>query len=122
MTGAVLMLAGAGAGAVGGITTPAAVSWYDIYATIVGVTNVQTITAITVPISITASRTGTGLFSYVKNGTVYPYTGAFGVSPGDALAWQMSGSSVSGVVTVTNATTSTTLATFNYTLTPFRFF
>ena len=123
MTGAVLALLGAGSGAGAGVTTPGALSWFDIYATIVGVTNNQTLTLITVPISITAAKTGAGTLYWIKNGAApVAYTGAFSVGAGDTLAWQMMGGSVSGVVTVTNATTATTLTTFNYTLLPFRLF
>ncbi len=120
MTGAVLALAGAGAGSAGGVVVPGALSWTNIFDFGAGSTNYQTLSAITVPISISASSTGAGLLHYIKNGTVAVYTGALNVSAGDTLAWLISNSGatgVSGTVTVFNQSNGgATLATFTYTV------
>jgi hypothetical protein len=121
VTGAVLAGLAGGVAPGGGTITPAAVSWTNIYDTDIGSTNVQTLSGFTAPISVTATRTGMGKIYYSLNGGYALYTGAFTVNHGDTLAWTMTTlgvgtGNVSGVLTVTNATASTTLQAISYTV------
>ncbi len=120
MTGAIAALVSNGAGGGGGgIVAPAALSWNDIYGEDSGSTQTCVITGITSPIQIAATKTGGAQLAYILNGTYAAYVGAFRVNPNDALGWSAISTSTadqSGVVTVTNTTTGTTLDTFNYTV------
>ena len=123
MTGAILTtIGGTGAGAGGGTVIPGAMNWTDCFGSIIAHTNSQTVTAITVPISLTAGASGGGILHYAINGTGHVYTGAFNVSAADGLIWSITNvgtASVSGTVTVENASSGmTVLDTFNYTVTP----
>jgi len=106
-----------GGGGGGGIV-PGALSWSNIYGRVAGDTNLQTISGITVPISIGAGHTGAGGLGYIKNGVASAYAGPFTVSAGDTLAWSILGDgddTVSGTVTVkNNSDGSATLASFTY--------
>jgi len=89
-----------------GVVIPGALEWSDIYGDIIASTGVQTLSLITVPISIAASATGSGILHYILNGSVHLYTGAFSVSSGDTLAWQINNfgpGGVSGTITITNS-------------------
>jgi hypothetical protein len=116
MTGAVMALAAGGASGAGGVTTPGALAWSAIYDTDSGTSNTQAFTLLTSPISVTASLSGGGTLYYNLNGSYQAYTGAFIVHAGDTLSWTISVGHLpkSGNLTVTNATTSTTLATIAY--------
>ena len=117
MTGMVLALATEGTAPGSGSTAPGATSWASIYGTDVAYDSPVTITGITVPISITASKSSTnGTILYQLNGNPYTYTGAFTVHPGDYLAWGISCAHIGtvGTLTVTNATTSTVLEAISY--------
>ncbi|MBA3811525.1 MAG: hypothetical protein H0X27_07770 [Caulobacteraceae bacterium] len=121
MTGAIAALIGKATGAAaGGTTTPTAVNWRDLYAAVLGATQIITLSGFTATISIAAAITGAGGLKAIKNGVITLYSGPFPVVAGDTLGWLVSnysGSAQSGVVTVTNATTNTTMDTFAYVLT-----
>jgi len=109
VTGAILAGLSGGVAIGGGsvVVTPA-VHWTAIYDTDFGSTNAQTLAGFTAPISITASRTGTGKISYSLNGTAHTYTGAFTAVAADVLVWIMATlgintGNVSGNLTVVNA-------------------
>ena len=122
MTGAVMTLAGAGAGASSGTTLPGAMAWANAYGVLYAPTNTLTFTLITVPISITAALSSGGVLYYTKNGAApVAYTGAFNVSVGDTLSWAISGNGVAGTATITNATRASVMSTFNYTVTAFSY-
>jgi hypothetical protein len=107
-----------GGGSVGSVA-PAAISWNDIYGEDSGSTQTALITGITAPIQLAASKTGGAELAYILNGIYVAYRGAFAVYPNDALGWSTISTSTadqSGVVTVTNVTSGTTLDTFNYTI------
>ena len=107
MAGAVCCLLDAGHGGGGaGVVIPGALEWTDAFGTVVVATNVQTLTLITVPISIVAGITGGGTLHYALNGVGHAYVGAFNVSAGDTLVWSVinvTASPVSGTINVTNA-------------------
>ena len=119
MTGALLMTVSAGnSSAVAGSIVPiSACAWNDIYGEDAGSTQAVTISGITGPIQIAASRTGLGVLSVIINGVYSAYTGPFLVRPGDTLAWAISLSGRvdrAGVVTVTNASAGSAISNFNY--------
>lgn len=119
MTGAHAALANAGgatASTFSNTPTPTPV-WADIYVHTFGSDAPVTIAGITVPISISMSRTGSGTIYYGLNGSFTNYSAPFTVNAGDLLQWGAKGSGTSGAITVTNATTSTVLDTINYTVT-----
>ena len=123
MTGALIaIVSNGGASGAGhaGVVAPSTLNWNDIYGEDSGSTQTLAVSGITAPIQIAATRTGSGNLSYVLNGAFINYSGAFTVRPGDSLAWAISLTGPvdrSGVVTVTNMTASTTLDSFNYTVT-----
>jgi len=130
MAGALMALAAGGTGGGGGgdgdVPSPTP-SWNDVYATNSGATNYQTISGITVPLTITATDTGGSLLYYSLNGQYNVYTGGFTVHAGDVLNWipqntpaeRASMTRLTGTVTITNVTDSNTvLDTFSYSLTP----
>ena len=116
MTGAVMALAAGGASGAGGVTTPGALAWGAIYDTDSGTSNTQAFTLLTSPISVSASLSGGGTLYYNLNGSYQAYTGAFTVHAGDTLSWTITVGHVAktGNLTVTNVTTTTTLATIAY--------
>ncbi len=122
MTGAAAMIAattGVAAAASGATFSPAPVYWNDIYAEDAGATQIVAITGTTAPIQVTASKTGGAQLNYILNGAYVGYGGPFVVHPNDTLGWSMISTSIadqSGVVTITNITTATTLASFSYTV------
>jgi hypothetical protein len=113
-----MALAGAGPGSStgGALTAP---MWTNIYGVDAGYTNNQTLTGFTGTLSISAANSGSGVLVYVLNGASTSYTGAFTAHPGDVLAWGVvvGLTTMSGTITVTNATTSTTLQAITYTVT-----
>lgn len=118
MAGAILATGGGsvGAGAGGGVVISPAPVWPNISDAIIGATGDQTISGISVPVSLTATMTGGGVLYYSLNdGTVINYAGAFTVHNGDKLNWLVAGSGVSGSVTVNNQSNGgATVATFTY--------
>ena len=117
MTGAITTLMGSGAGPGAGSTTISATNWVDLAATYSAANPPVTILGITVPVSITATKSSAGTLYYQLNGVTVAYTGAFNVRLNDLLAWQVNtvkGVTVAGTISVTNATTATLLQTFNY--------
>ncbi len=119
MTGAVLTLLGgataAGSGGGGVVET-----WANIYGGTIGANKPVTFSGLTGTLSISATITGTGQLGVGKNHLyTFGYTGAFNVSNGDTLYWYVvsPGGACSGTITITDATHSTTMATFTYTLT-----
>lgn len=122
MTGAIAVLlsnGSAGAGGSGNILTPSTLSWNDIYGEDSGSTQSSLVAGITSPIQVAANKTGGAQLAYILNGAYGAYAGAFTVHPNDTLGWATTSTSTadqSGVVTVTNTTTGTTLDTFNYTI------
>jgi hypothetical protein len=119
MTGVIAALAASG-GAGGGYTgTPGTVSWAHIFGLDSGANAPQTMSGITGAMKITASLTGAGILGYDLNGVSAYYAGAFLWPEGQTLSWSIDNggsTTVSGTVTVTNATAGTTLATFTYTV------
>jgi hypothetical protein len=117
MTGAVMTLAAAG-GVTGssGVTTPGSLAWTAIYDTDSGSTNTQAFTGLTSPIAVSAMLSGGGALYYNLNASYQPYAGAFAVRGGDTLSWALAAGHLSrtGLLTIVNATTSTTLATIAY--------
>jgi hypothetical protein len=119
---AALLGSGDGSGGGGGDVIPGALSWTNIFGSLIGHTNLQIFTGITVPIAISAGLGGgSGTLHYALNGIGKVYTGAFNVSAGDSVMWSVgniTGSPVSGTVTVENLSDSgTVLDTFTYTVT-----
>ena len=111
--------AAGGGGGGGGGDVPDALNWIDIYGVSYGATDTLTVSGITVPISISVTKSGSGTLSYSLNGTVFGYTGAFLVHVGDTLAWIMTTATIprSGTLTVVNVTdSSTTLKVINFSL------
>ena len=107
MAGAVLALMGAGSSAGGGGGSTGTLSWGTINGTIVGANAAQTISGITAAHSLTATISGPGALSTIKNGVTAAYTGAFSVSAGDTLAWQVVNNgkaTKAGTITVFDAT------------------
>ena len=123
VSGALLAIIGGGGGSGGsGTVIPGLLDWTNIFGSLIGHTNLQTLTGITVPISISAGLGGgSGTLNYTKNGVGARYTGAFNVEAGDNVMWSVgniTGSPVSGMVTVENLSDSgTVLDTFTYTVT-----
>jgi hypothetical protein len=119
MSGAMLALAGAGAA--GGYSgSPGAISWSNLTGIGGSSTNSVTLSGVTGAMSVTASQTGLGYLYYtVGSGALTRYAGAFLWPEGETLTWTMTaaGGSVSGTVSVTDATTSTSLGSFTYVLT-----
>ena len=118
MTGAILATLGSsGVGGGSGVVTPSPVLvWSDISGSLGGTTQVLTIAGITVPISISATKTGAAALYYNLNGAFLPYTGTFVVHVGDTLSWTLF-SAGAGTVTVLNPSNGgALLATFTYTL------
>ncbi len=123
-----MALSGAGTGSGGGggggggtiIPSPAPV-WSNCYGDAAVSTNTVTIAAITGPISVSATNSGTAGLFYSLNGGFTPYTGAFTVSAGDVLGWTIVNTGLSrktGTITVINVTNShSTMATFTYSVT-----
>ena len=106
-------------GLIGGGNVTGALAWNDIYGEDSGATQTLAVTGISHPIQVAATSTGSGLLSYLLNGVFAPYAGAFTVAPNDMLAWAISitgSADRSGIVTVTNASASTTISSFNYTV------
>ncbi len=118
MTGVIAAVLGGGiAAGGGGVFNAGPPAWNDIYGEDSGSTQTLAMTGITAPIQLTASRTGLGVLTYVLNGNYMPYTGAFTVNPNDTLAWAVSITGTidrSGVITVSNAATSSVVGSFNY--------
>jgi hypothetical protein len=122
MGGLALLAAGSGGGASSGSTTFSPTpTWSDIDDQGVGNNPPVTLSGIGGPVSISASNSGSGGLGYYLNDNFKPYTGAFTVNNGDTLSWQVQSGKhyYSGTITVTNATTSTTLSSFAYVLTAF---
>jgi hypothetical protein len=115
---AVLAAAGGASGVSGTVVPSPTPVWTSIYGFDSGATNVQTISGITSPISISAALSGGGTLFYTQNGAIKPYSGAFTVNAGDTLGWTVvfvTGGSVSGNITVTNISNgSATLAAIPY--------
>lgn len=99
--------------------TPNAVNWADISGATPQSNANQTISGIDATISISLGKTGSGILTYDLNGAGFTaYSGAFNVTNGQTLRFQLSGAGTSGTVTVTNDSDgSTTLDTFTYSLT-----
>jgi hypothetical protein len=120
VTGAVATTLGAGAGGGGGIVVPGPLAWSNIFDVGAGSTDTQTLTAITTPISISATLSGGGTAHSILNGSAAFYAGAFSVSAGDALAWLIVNAgpiAVAGTVTVANQSDGgAVLDTFTYTV------
>jgi hypothetical protein len=121
MTGAIAAIAGtAGQSAASGVVVPSPTPvWTSIYGYDYGVTNSQTISGISAPISISASNSGAATLFYVLNGVSTLYTGAFTARDGDVLAWSVAVglTGKSGTITVTNGSDGgATLATITYVL------
>jgi hypothetical protein len=106
----------AGGAASGSSGTAGAVSWANIFGLESGANAPQTLSGITGSITVSAAITGEGILGYILAGVWSAYTGAFVWPEGEALSWsvQTDGSTVSGSITVTNATDMTTLDTFTY--------
>lgn len=131
MSGALGALTGLGTGSGGGSSgsdvTPDAINWTDATGANFGVTNKQTISGINAPISLQVNRTGVALLYYIKNGASAVNVangGVVVVVDGDTLAWSIgtNGTSVSGVVTVTNQSDGgATVDTFNYDIFEFNY-
>jgi hypothetical protein len=122
VTGAIAVLAaspGPAAGGGGGVVTPTALSWNDIYGEDAGSTRTLLIRGITAPIQIAATKTGSARLAYILNGSYVAYSGAFTIQPNDAIGWSAISTSTedqSGLVTVTNITNGAELDTFGYTV------
>ena len=104
-------------GSATGAAVAGALAWNDIYGEDSGSTQALTVTGLAGPMQIVAARTGSGLLSYILNGAYAGYTGAFTVNTNDLLAWAISVTGAadrSGVVTVSDASTSAVLDSFNY--------
>lgn len=129
-----LVIAGVTAGQAGGtggggttaVTVPTpAVSWANQSASGAGRQTVtfpaQTFGGLTQPITLTLTFTGSGLFSYQKNGgawTAFTSGATLSVAAGDTLAFQAyADSTTSGTLTVTDTTAATVLSTPTYGLT-----
>lgn len=106
MSGAVILTAGMAQTAGGGGTViPNPLEWTDAFGSVVASTNVQTVSGISVPISVLASKSGGGVLHYAQNGTGAAYVGPILVNPGDTLVWtifNVGSLSVSGTITITN--------------------
>ena len=118
MSGAILATFGPGGGVGGGaapvITPNPALLWSDVSGSLVAATQALSVLAITVPISITMTKTGGGTVYYNRNGGSTLYTGAVTVNAGDTLGWSIFGAGA-GTVTVRNQTNAgAVLATFTY--------
>lgn len=119
MTGALAALMAKPPETSGGTTAPTGTDWRNVFGQSLASTQILTMAGFTATITITAAITGGAGLAYVKNGVARAYTGAFTVVAGDTLGWQVSNYGMtqqSGTVTVTNATVSTTMDTFNYVL------
>lgn len=108
MSGAVILSAGCAENASGGgVVIPGPLAWGNIYGDLIGHNNSQTLTLITTPISITATKSGGGTLGYSLNGGGATYAGAFNAAAGDTLAWSirnLAGTlTASGTVSVANA-------------------
>ena len=121
MTGAVMALAGSegSAGGGGGVIPSPTPAWSAIYDTDIGSTNLQTISGIGGPISVSVTPSGGGLPYYTLGSGLTPCTGAFTVRPGDALGLTvfavLGGGTVTGTLTVRNLSDGgTTLAVIAY--------
>jgi hypothetical protein len=121
MGGVLMLLEGGGGtsgggGGGGGGTTLDPLHWTNITGSFAGATNTQTISGITNPVSLSVVITGGATLRYDLNGTYANYTGAFNVVATDTLSWLVVsvGSAHAGTITVTNATTSTVVATISY--------
>jgi len=119
MSGAIAAMAACcGQSAASGVVIPSPTpAWSAIYGLDNGITNNQTISGITAPMSISAANSGGGTLIYILNGTSSLYTGAFTVHAGDVLAWSIAVglTTESGTITVTNASDGgATLATIAY--------
>jgi len=115
---AALSGAGGGASGGGGLGT---LSWANIYGSYAGSNPPLTIPAIPAAHTLTATKAGPGMLSYLLNGSSYAYSGGFAVHAGDALAWLVAssgGAGQSGSVTVNDASNGGALVgSFNYILT-----
>jgi hypothetical protein len=118
LSGILGALAAAGA-ALGSGGTPTTPEWTGIFGVDAAYTNNVTMAGYTGSILVSASRTGSGLLYYVLNGVTSAYSAPLTVPVGATLGWGINVpglSSVSGAVTVTDDTNSTTLATIAYTV------
>lgn len=113
-------------GAAASNLNPDPVNWTDTSApraVLPALTNGQTISGITEPITLTASLTGYATLRYSINEPsnlfTIEYTGGFTVNNGDVVRWGATSQFLitSGVVTIVNASTGLTLDTYNYTIT-----
>jgi len=117
MSGAIMALSGVGGGAGGGGGTLGALNWANIAGYQIGANAALTVSGISSPHSFTATLSGVGSLSYILNGTPTAYGGAFNVSAGATLAWQVGNggkATRSGTITVTDTTTGLVVDTFNY--------
>jgi hypothetical protein len=101
-------------------TAPTGLTWTNIFGFGAGQTNICTVAGLTGAISISLAITGGATLFVVHNGVQKAYTGAFKVLNGDTLGFVVQnpnvtgGGAMSGAITVTNATASTTIQTINY--------
>ncbi len=120
MSGVTAALAGAGGSGSGGGAL-GSMSWANIYGSYAGSNTPLTVSGISSAHTLTATKTGGGLLSYILNGSSYGYSGGFAVHPGDTLAWLVAssgGAGQSGTVTVNDASAGGALVdSFTYILT-----
>ncbi|HWE98691.1 MAG TPA: hypothetical protein VG248_02740 [Caulobacteraceae bacterium] len=117
MTGSLAALVGSKGSGAGYTGSPGAVTWANISGFNSGSNGVQTMSGITGSMSVTITNSGLGTVYYTLAGVTKPYAGAFAWANGQTLSWTIVNGGTSteaGTITVTNATASTTLATFTY--------
>lgn len=117
MSGAVLLLAGAGGAAAVGGSGPGPLAWSDIYGVDSAFTEALAITGVTGAFALSARQSGGGGLYYSLNGGTVAYAAPFTVRAGDRLAWGVvltSPAGRSGAITVMAAGSGATLAVINY--------
>jgi hypothetical protein len=113
----VVMGAAAASGPAGYSGSPGSISWANINAISGGSTNTQTLSGVTGSMSVSAAITGGGLLIVNLGGaSPFYYAGQFEWAEGQTLSWTITspGGTVSGTVTVENATAGTVLDSFTY--------